>query len=587
MVKMRGVFLAFASMIAFSTIITLIGTQDVKARDHGPRTAAPASAPAGSAYGDLLARIEALESRPTGNVTAPNIKGVKLGINIRHRFEMRDMMIRDAQGTNALGELGSVSRLANGTLQRSFGAGTPQGSRFTNVGRDETSEFVLQWTRISLDADVNKNVRAFVLLQDVRTFGEEGSTTGNLNRTDVQEGYVELRNLGDIAGFLKNIELRVGRWQAAYGDHRLIGWLPWANQTRSYDGGRLRWDDKKGNWFDIFAWQIDEKESGGANFGNIAGDANTLGVRDGNDDREEVLYGAYGHFKIYDGVVFEPYALIRARSSEDHQPADTALPLTAQGNRVTGIGVATGEQRYTWGFRLDGRKIPGLGGTDFTIEPAWQTGRTEGIRSFDVGNVARGKNTNVSNDIQAFAIYAGVGYTFNSLPWSPRIGYAWSFASGDKRPGEGATKTFDHLYPTGHAHNGYMDLVGWQNINDHQIHLNLKPHKKLVVDAKLHLMSLDEEADSMYGVAGGTGYGGGMQVFRQGSDSWVDGGGMARDVDDTLGQELDITVKYKMFDNFTVVGGYSHFWADDFIEDTGNGVDRGVDWAYLMTTVKF
>jgi hypothetical protein len=54
-----------------------------------------------------------------------------------------------------------------------------------------------------------------------------------------------------------------------------------------------------------------------------------------------------------------------------------------------------------------------------------------------------------------------------------------------------------------------------------------------------------------------------------------------------LGQEIDFTVKYKMFDNFSVVGGYSHFWADDFIEDTGNGVDRGVDWAYLMTTVKF
>jgi len=42
-----------------------------------------------------------------------------------------------------------------------------------------------------------------------------------------------------------------------------------------------------------------------------------------------------------------------------------------------------------------------------------------------------------------------------------------------------------------------------------------------------------------------------------------------------------------MFENFGVVAGYSHFFSGDFIEDTGGGVDRGVDWFYLQTTVKF
>jgi len=58
-------------------------------------------------------------------------------------------------------------------------------------------------------------------------------------------------------------------------------------------------------------------------------------------------------------------------------------------------------------------------------------------------------------------------------------------------------------------------------------------------------------------------------------------------VDDELGQEIDVTLKYKMFENFGVVAGYSHFFAGDFIEDTGAGNDRGVDWFYLQTTVKF
>ncbi len=110
--------------------------------------------------------------------------------------------------------------------------------------------------------------------------------------------------------------------------------------------------------------------------------------------------------------------------------------------------------------------------------------------------------------------------------------------------------------------------------------------KKLVLDAKLHFMSMDEVADNLYGVAGGTGYGGGMQIFRQGSDTSIINGATRR-VDNTLGQELDFTFSYNMFKNFNVVGGYSHFWADDWLEDTGSGVDRGVDWAYLQTTVKF
>ncbi len=555
MSKMRGLILTFALMIVFSALCALVCTQDAKAEGEG------------SAYGDLLSRIEALESRPTGNVTAPKIRGVKMGINIRHRFEAWDNEVRD--GT-AYG-LGTVTLQADGTLQRSQGAGTSTGDQQHSVGRQETREFTLQWMRLTLDADVSKNVRAYVELADVRTFGEEQSTVGNLNRTDVQEAYVELRNLGDLTPILKNIELRVGRWRAAYGNHRLIGALPWANQTRGYDGARLQWKNKEsGNFVDLFAWQIQEKESGGANGG-------TLGSWDAADSREEVLYGIYTHFKVVEGLVIEPYTIVRARSAEDTQPAVAA---------VGGTG-ATSEQRYTYGFRLDGRKIPGLGGTDFTIEPAWQRGHTDGLRASDVGNVARGKNSNVSNSINAFAIYAGAGYTFTNCPWTPRIGVAYSFASGDKRPYGGGSKTFDHLYPTGHAHNGFMDMFAWQNIEDYQIHFSVKPSKKLVVDLRAHFISLDEESDNMYGVAGGTGYGGGMSVRRTGSDTAIVNGSTIR-VDDTVGQEIDLTVKYKMFDNFMVVGGYSHFFADDFLKDTGNGLDdRGIDWAYLMTTVKF
>jgi hypothetical protein len=84
---------------------------------------------------------------------------------------------------------------------------------------------------------------------------------------------------------------------------------------------------------------------------------------------------------------------------------------------------------------------------------------------------------------------------------------------------------------------------------------------------------------------------GGGNVNRAGGlasgGTFTPAGGSSTRLDDDLGQEIDITLKYKMFENFGVVAGYGHFFADDYIEDTGGGVDRGIDWFYLQTTVKF
>jgi len=214
-----------------------------------------------------------------------------------------------------------------------------------------------------------------------------------------------------------------------------------------------------------------------------------------------------------------------------------------------------------------------LSNLDYTIEPNYQSGSSRYTPA------RMSTRTNTKESIDAWAIHAEAGYTFKSLPWTPRIGYAYSFASGDETFDEGSQKTYKQVSPTQHAHNGYMDIIGWQNMQDHQIHLNVKPTKKLVIDVKAHFISLDKEADNWYSVGGG--------VNRAGADRFVDNTGANNDVDNDLGQEIDVTLKYKMFENFGVVAGYSHFFADDFIEDTGGGVDRGVDWFYLQTTVKF
>ncbi len=502
--KGKSLCMAFASAFAVSAMCLLFGMQDVKA-DVG----------SGGSLSDVLKRIEALESRSGGgNVSAGKIRGLKLGFSIRHRFELRD---DDGGNKNSA-----------------------------------TSDFTLQRTRIHLDADVNKNVRGYVQLQDVRTWGAEQSTAGNLARVDLIQGYVDLRNLGDLSPMLENVSVRLGRWQAWYGNHRLIGHLNWANEARGFDGARVRYDNKKNARIDLFAFSINEDQTGGVSgegSGSIAAPARGA-------NRDELLWGVYSQFKAAKGIVAEPYFIIRNRSREHENFAEVvAAPSTPAS--PAGVRSTAGEQRYTLGARIAGKKIPGLPGVDFTLEQAWQFGRTE-------------PTSYRSTSIDAFAGAWGVGYTFSNAAWTPRIGYQFAYASGDDNTADRDDESFDALYPTGHARMGYLDFHAWQNIEAHKIEFSAKPSKKLLFKADLWFFEADEELDDWYKVTGATrGVGG---------DS----------TDDDYGEELDITVKYKLLKNFGVVAGYSHYWVGDFIEDSvGKANDSDTDWFYLQTTMKF
>ncbi len=494
MTKIRNYFIIFAFVFAVLSACALVGSKDVKAQES-------------SSLSNLVKRIEALESKGGGgNVNAPKIRGLKIGGMIKHRFEYRD----DANGN----------------------------------GDTEDIDFTLQRIWLDFDADISEHLRGFVRLQDARTWGEEGGTTGNLARVDVMEAWVDIRNLDDWSPMLKNVSLKFGRWQQWYGNHRLIGHLNWANQGRGYDGIKLRWDDKKGNWIDAFAYQISEDVSGGVNGG-------VLPTAPSSTRKDEMFWGVYSRFNVpgVEGLGAEPYLIIRNRS------------------RDTGETGATGEQRYTFGGRITGKKMAALPGLDFTFEQAWQRGQIEpqGVRS--------------SKNIRAFAGAWGGGYTFTSVPWTPRIGYDFVMATGDSTVGNQASglrnNTFSQLYPTGHARLGYIDFHGWQNIEDHQIHLSMKPTKKLLLKADYHMFSANEKRDGWYTVGGG---------FRSAA---ADASGS---FDDDYGDEIDLTLKYQIFEHMGVTVGYSHYFIDDAIEnivkDSG-GDDKDTDWFYIQSIVKF
>ena len=529
MLRIRNYFIAFAVVFAISSAYAVIGVQDAKAQ---------------STMGDLIKRIEALESKGAGGNVTTGARGLKIGIMMRTRFEQQSQFLINTGGSSSRGNDG-IYRLNTSSLTKSSGD--------SKLGYRESNEFTVQRTRVYFDADVSKNVRAYVRIADNRVWGGEQNTTNGANAvsdtdqwTELNEGYVDLRNLGDLSSFLENISIRAGRWQMFYGDHRLIGHLNWTNAGRKWNGARVKWDNKKGSWIDFFATVVQEDSTGA-----VSGDAVSR-----DTEKDELFWGLYTHFKDplgFKGIAAEPYLIIRDRSTSDR--SDT--------------GADSGEERYSAGLRLAGKKVPSLPGVDFTFEQTWQFGHVETV-------VQQGAAA--SNPIQAFAGAWGAGYTFSDVSWSPRVGYQYAFASGDEDPDNGADKTFNQLYPTGHARLGYIDFHGYQNIRAHKAMLTLKPTKKLLMKADLWFFEADEEADDWISVAGG--------VNRQGGDIYQNRKGTGN-IDDEYGQELDITLKYKLFKNFGVVAGYSHYFAGDFMEDTNNGSDRDSDWAYLMTSLKF
>ena len=113
-------------------------------------------------------------------------------------------------------------------------------------------EFVILRTRIHLDFDIAETLRAFVEIQDSRTFGEEGGVLAALEGLDLLQGFVDFRNIfGD--GWL----LRVGRQRMSYGAQRVISDLDWSPVGRAWDGVWLEYETETVD-ARLFLTRIDE-----------------------------------------------------------------------------------------------------------------------------------------------------------------------------------------------------------------------------------------------------------------------------------------------------------------------------------------
>lgn len=244
-----------------------------------------------------------------------------------------------------------------------------------------------------------------------------------------------------------------------------------------------------------------------------------------SDDQD--LYGVYAGTSRDEGLNVEGYVL----GLRDQ--------LEQMGERVMGHTLFA-----TVGTRIHGKSA----GFDYAAEFAYQFGEVR------------------DDDLSAFAASARAGWT-GGCDSKPRIGLEVNYASGNETAGDGDTEQFQVLFPTNHLHYGYADLAAWSNLFNVRVTSAIKPHENVTVGLDYHYLRLVDPDGGWINAGGG--------LIRPGTSS----------DDRHLGDELDLTVKWRPYEHLTVLAGWSHFFAGGFVRDTGGGGD--LDFVYLQSFLSF
>jgi hypothetical protein len=190
------------------------------------------------------------------------------------------------------------------------------------------------------------------------------------------------------------------------------------------------------------------------------------------------------------------------------------------------------------------------------------------IKDFDYGTeyaLQFGKRSH--NDIAAWAFHQEAGYTVTPIFLKPRLSAEFNHGSGDDDPADGRFENFDNLFPTNHDKYGFMDFLSLRNTNNVRLGITIPFHSRLSVSTDFHWFFLDTNKSAWFNAA--------QAVIRAGNPN----------ASKELGQELDLFLKWKGSDLFDVLLGYSHFFAGQFLEDTGASDDA--DFFYVQPTFRF
>jgi len=133
---------------------------------------------------------------------------------------------------------------------------------------------------------------------------------------------------------------------------------------------------------------------------------------------------------------------------------------------------------------------------------------------------------------------------------------------------DGNRGIFDQLYATAHDKYGMADQVGWKNIHDARVGVDLKLATKWAFTSRYDAWWLADPHDALYNASSGV-------VARNSS------GTAGRFV----GQELDSVIAYTHSMYLQISGGFGHIFPGTFLNHATSG--QSYNFPYVSSTFVF
>lgn len=380
-----------------------------------------------------------------------------------------------------------------------------------NWGKDpQDNSYFLQRYFLHADLHLGEHARIFSQFQSSLEDGRRGGPRpSDKDELDLHQAFLDVKFDLPAAGA---VTLRSGRQELAYGSQRLISVREGPNVRQSFDGFRLMYRSGE--------LRID---------GFVTKPAQTLRhVFDDGPDNTKALWGTYAVLPfpgLTDGKLDLYYlGFYRNRAAFDQGTAR--------------------ETRYSVGARLWRSAAP----LDYNFEALYQWG------SFGNG------------EIRAWTVASDSGYTFEGLPFRPRIGLRADIASGDEDPASHDLQTFNPLFPKG-AYFSEAGLIGPANFIDLNPCLDLHLTSRHTVIFDWDFFWRESTHDGVYNNA--------VALVRSAKAS------AAR----YIGSMPQLQLIWDMDRHLTISAIYGHFFAGRFIKESGPGED--VDYLTTWLAYKF
>ncbi|NOQ72853.1 MAG: hypothetical protein GQ574_12655 [Crocinitomix sp.] len=378
----------------------------------------------------------------------------------------------------------------------------------------ENAMYVGQRTRLKFDFKKDR-IALKITLQDVRTWGSQKQLVGNEDfGTSIHEAW-------GLVNLTENFDMKFGRQELVYDDHRIFGSVGWAQQARSHDALLFKFKNDK--------LKLD---FGGA-FNQDSPKLNTTSYTVGGSYKTmQYLWANYAFSKTFKASIL-------------------AMGVGQQVNYVNVDGIDRNQDNYTMtaGTRLVYKKEK----LSASFNGYYQMGST---------------NTWPAMDVSAYNICLDLGF---QVADPLKVSAGFEILSGnsqtDVSTGDFVQQAFNPYFGTNHKFNGYMDYfyvgnhIGNVGLNDLYLRLDYK-HKKFTTGITGHIFMANAEVRDW--------------------EEFVATGTVAA-MDPYLGTEIDLFGSFKLAPGATCKLGYSHLLGTSTMEAIkGGDMNEVSNWGYVM-----